>query len=412
MASFDIDPSQSLVNLLRNGSFEGWSGGLPRYWSLSGSGASVAKNTTTPFGDLAALDLTRNGTDAVLTQNIIGNTVDVSQLRGKFLTLSGWVKAGGKAQIGLNDGTQQVWSRYAANPGQYVLVTVTLRVSDSADRLYVSCRVSETNGTSSFDALMLTIGKRVAAFSPNPADQSDPLNSDVNAPLIPTGFTASATVLAIQVSWDASTEADIDHYELQRADDSGFTTNVVSWNVYTTTFIDKTDTAVVYHYRLRAIRWSGATSAWTLTVLAGGSLINTQNVSPDAWTTILQTTDMSAMEIAGNAGTVGDGQVIGEVFSPTGGAVLCVAMLRLQEADPAPIGVTDYWVSIQRDSTVLWSRDGNLGPGEWHSHTWTYLDAPPSGSYTYNVRAGGQNPLGHWTLQASKRLIQCVELKR
>jgi len=103
-----------------------------------------------------------------------------------------------------------------------------------------------------------------SAFTSYSTD-STPENPGI--PATPTGLTAVAFPLAIGLSWNANAETDVIQYELQRADDSGFTVNVVTLTkAFALSYVDDLGPNVQRWYRLRAIRRTGITSAWTATV--------------------------------------------------------------------------------------------------------------------------------------------------
>lgn len=281
--------TQGTVNLLRNGSFEQWAGGVPTDWTLAGAGATVTKDATTFYLGLASAKLTRSGANATLVQSVHGKTIALSYVQGRTFTLSVYVQKGTgvKAQVGLDDGIGQSWSGFACQVGGWPVLTVTRTVENSATKLEAVLRV-ETDGDAWFDGAILVEGAETPAFVPNPADMQDGANSAQAVPATPTGLTTTTKMLAVRVYWDANPETDIEYYDLQRADDSGFTTNVLTRQIYATELRDNTGNANTYHYRLRAVRYSRATSAWTSGVSGAGaqivnSEIETGAVSAGAW---------------------------------------------------------------------------------------------------------------------------------
>jgi hypothetical protein len=82
----------SPFNLLKNGSFESWSQGTssaPDGWSLSGAGATIAKETTIYKISYTSAKITRSGNDVRLYQRVIPS----NHLIGRKVTLGCWVNA-------------------------------------------------------------------------------------------------------------------------------------------------------------------------------------------------------------------------------------------------------------------------------------------------------------------------------
>jgi len=101
------------------------------------------------------------------------------------------------------------------------------------------------------------------------AYSTDSTPENPGIPATPTGLTATAFPLAIGLSWNLNAESDVIQYELQRADDSGFTVNVVTLTkTLSLSYVDDLGPNVQRWYRLRAIRRSGIASAFTATVNA------------------------------------------------------------------------------------------------------------------------------------------------
>lgn len=78
----------------------------------------------------------------------------------------------------------------------------------------------------------------------------------------PTGLTPSQLGADVQLNWDDY--ADADSYEIQRADDIGFTTNVHNYTSPTSNYTDTASPAMLLYYRVRAIV-NGVASAWANT---------------------------------------------------------------------------------------------------------------------------------------------------
>lgn len=273
MSGPEISDLQALINLLRNGGFEEWGVSAPTYWALAGAGATAVEETTVVYVGTAAALLTRVGADATLTQNVIGQTASLAGVQGKTFTLSVRVRkgAGVQASVGLDDGVGQFWSGYAVDADEFDLLSVTMTVNNNATKLSAILKLSNVDGSARFDAAMLTEGASIPLFAPNPADFFDPQIADPLAPAVPTGLTATAKMLAILLTWNSNDENDIDSYELQRADDAAFTVNTTIFRTYSTNLLDQVGDTTTRYYRLRAIRLSRATSAWSAGVAGTAS---------------------------------------------------------------------------------------------------------------------------------------------
>jgi hypothetical protein len=105
------------------------------------------------------------------------------------------------------------------------------------------------------------------------------------APAVPTGLVLTPFPLAVAATWAANAETDLARYELQRADDSGFTINVTTRQVDGTAFVDKTGDTTTRFYKLRAVRRTGVASGFTASQSAAGQQVGTTNLTDLAVTT-------------------------------------------------------------------------------------------------------------------------------
>lgn len=78
----------------------------------------------------------------------------------------------------------------------------------------------------------------------------------------PTGLTPTQVGGDVELQWDDYPSAT--SYEIQRADDSGFTVNVQNYTSGTSDYTDSTPPAMLLYYRVRAIV-NGVASAWANT---------------------------------------------------------------------------------------------------------------------------------------------------
>lgn len=132
-----------------------------------------------------------------------------------------------------------------------------------------------------------TFEVRVAAFdgagnlSSFTATQLATTPADPGAPAVPTGLTATAFVLAVRLTWNENPETDVKAYDVQRADDAGFTTNVVTRRVDAVIMIDETGDAVTRYYRVRAVRRTGVVSAWSSSVTGAALKVGASHLVTD-----------------------------------------------------------------------------------------------------------------------------------
>jgi len=264
---------QQFTNLLRNGSFEEWASGLPTYWMLAGAGASIAKDTTNFYLGVAAAAVTRAGADATLRQSVLNQTLGLAYLKGKTVSAGVRVRkgAGALVRLGIDDGVSVEWSGHACHVDAWELVGVLAIVSKAATKLDLVIEFAGANVQSQVDAATLTEGEAVPAFTPNPADPKDPVNLDQSTPAAPTGLAATSKLMSVLLTWTQNAESDVKAYEVQRADDAGFTSNVILRRISATTWTDEVNDVTVRYYRIRAVRASEAVSAWSSNVTGAGS---------------------------------------------------------------------------------------------------------------------------------------------
>lgn len=77
---------------------------------------------------------------------------------------------------------------------------------------------------------------------------------EFNAPAAPAGLIASANSESVRLEWTPNTEADLNGYNIYRADAAGGPYNTIARNVTTTSFVDNTTTmGGTYFYVIRAV---------------------------------------------------------------------------------------------------------------------------------------------------------------
>ena len=159
-------------NTIRNGSFESWSNGtssVPDGWTLTGAGATVARNTTDVQRDLASVDITAAlNTATDLAQSLTISASQNTHLRGRFVTFSCQVKASVVSRVFLriDDGVDTVDSEYHTGGGAFEELTVTKKIDGSATKIETSIEISSgASITATADAAMLVEGETPVGFA-------------------------------------------------------------------------------------------------------------------------------------------------------------------------------------------------------------------------------------------------------
>lgn len=175
--ALDSFHTEQFNNALPNAGFESWSaGGLaaPDGWSLSGRDAQVARSTRVVKHGRYAASLTRRGTDCDLRRGLADDLGGMPHLRGRTLTLGGWVytSAPNRARLELGDGVTTSASAYHPGNSAWEWLTVTIVVDRAAPVLLALCKLKQGDTTAWFDGLHLSEGTLAPAFTPNPLDQA------------------------------------------------------------------------------------------------------------------------------------------------------------------------------------------------------------------------------------------------
>ena len=163
------------TNLLFNGDFELWSAGTsaaPDGWALSGTGATIARETTTIKLGTYSAKLTRVGTDCNI-QKTVHTARGINYWKSRTITYSCWVYAtvSNITRISLGDGVTETYSSYHTGGGAWELLTVTKTLSASATGVYAINYVITADTTSYFDGAMCVEGASQFAFSDKPAEE-------------------------------------------------------------------------------------------------------------------------------------------------------------------------------------------------------------------------------------------------
>lgn len=175
--ALDTFHGEQFRNALPNGGFESWSGGgslAPDGWSLSGANAQVARATSVVKHGRYAASLKRRGADCDLRRGLADDLGGLTYLRGRTLTLGGWVYATvpNRARLELGDGVTTSISAYHSGGSAWEWLTVTIAVDSAAPTLLALCKLKQGDTTAWFDGLQLAEGILASAFSPHPLDQA------------------------------------------------------------------------------------------------------------------------------------------------------------------------------------------------------------------------------------------------
>jgi hypothetical protein len=176
----------------------------PSCWTLTGAGATVAKNTTAAQirAAPAGAAVTRVGTDCRLTQNISSMVgwADLTAWKGKTVTFGRWVyaTAATRARISIFDGVTRTSSAYHSGGSTPEFLTVTQMIDVTAPtQVTLECDVDTGNTTSVFSGGAMIAGSGLAPVVASPAEW---LGASTNIPLtttatnIPTNSTHSFLV--------------------------------------------------------------------------------------------------------------------------------------------------------------------------------------------------------------------------
>lgn len=120
--------------LSRNRKFEKWDtvatdGTLrPTHWTLSGTGATVAKSTTEYWRGSHVIGVTVASADGVLTQTVpvYRNGVDDYDLRGKSVTFVAWVQGSDSPKITIESGASSATDTVAASSWEELTAAITV----------------------------------------------------------------------------------------------------------------------------------------------------------------------------------------------------------------------------------------------------------------------------------------------
>lgn len=154
------DLKLSPANILKWSHMEDWVSGAssaPTEHTLSGAGASIARESTTVKSGTYSAAVTRSGADATLYHD----SPEYEDYLGRRMTLGCWVYASvaSRARISLGDGVGTTNSSYHSGVAGWEFLTVTRDIDASATRLRCGMEVNTGNTTAYFDGMVLFEGE-------------------------------------------------------------------------------------------------------------------------------------------------------------------------------------------------------------------------------------------------------------
>lgn len=142
--------------LLHNEDFGFWDAGTaaaPDGWTLAGSGATVARQTT--FASVGAYEaaVTRATNDATLTQDIPYPLAKqlIDGLATVALRVRCTAAAASRVRVGIDDGNDVTWSDYHSGGGEPEDLSTARTLTAAASRVRAVCSVDGGDTTGSFD---------------------------------------------------------------------------------------------------------------------------------------------------------------------------------------------------------------------------------------------------------------------
>ena len=163
--------NQSFTSLIKNGDFESWSAGastIPDGWTLTGSGASIARDATNKKINVYGAAITV--ADSVFTY-LYQNIQNPASYANRTITIGGWLKTSvaSRLMIAIYNGTTDVESVFHTGSGNWEWLSVTTTVSASPTTLRGQIRIQDGAVATFYgDGLIVVEGSIVPAFSPKP----------------------------------------------------------------------------------------------------------------------------------------------------------------------------------------------------------------------------------------------------
>ncbi len=165
-------------NLVYNGSMEAWSAGTsvaPDGWTLTGAGATIAREATTIKHGTYSAAITRSGADAFLTQGSLFNEAGLVYLKGRTVTFSAWVWASvaNVTRLSMSAGTLAAQSIFHSGNSTWQLLSVTLSIPANATGFAPIVEVTTTNTTVYVDAVTLAYGGVAIPYDARPIEAAN-----------------------------------------------------------------------------------------------------------------------------------------------------------------------------------------------------------------------------------------------
>lgn len=156
-------------NLINNGDVELWALGdssAPDSWTLNGSGALIAKDTTHKHGSYSAL-ISYVSADSYLSQDVS----DYAWLQGKQVKAWVWIKASdpNQARVKITDGVGTTASSFHTGSGNWELLSVIHSVAVAATKVSIELHC-ESSGSAYFDAAVLVDFDDIMGWIPSAND--------------------------------------------------------------------------------------------------------------------------------------------------------------------------------------------------------------------------------------------------
>ena len=145
-------------NVLENNGFEDWTAGNPDNWPLSGTGATVTEETTLVYTGSSATKLTRNGTDAILSQDVVSKFGGSAFWQGRSITVKAKVISDGTAvaRIVIDDGVSPTGSSTTTSTS-WTDLSVTHTIDNAATAVLIKLETLTSDGSVYYDRIALEI---------------------------------------------------------------------------------------------------------------------------------------------------------------------------------------------------------------------------------------------------------------
>lgn len=169
--AISADIKISPENLLPWSNMEDWDNGVssaPTEHTLSGAGASVARESTTIKIGTYSAAVTRAGADTALYYNL----PSYADYLGRKMTFGAWVYAtvASRARLSISDGVGSTNSSYHTGGSSWEYLTVTRNIDPSATRIRSEMQVNTGNTTAYFDGGILCEGDTTLVILTDYAD--------------------------------------------------------------------------------------------------------------------------------------------------------------------------------------------------------------------------------------------------